>query len=128
MSSMAMQSQVCGRELIERKLWTSAGWREISVFIVQSVGLVCAAIFLYSLGPALGMTLTAVSVAVWLFLRSQIASDEEDGLDEDGLDEDRRHAGTVYSPSNCANPAWLRNGRLGMCVESATRSVQRQGA
>ncbi len=122
--SMAIQSQVCARESIERKPWTSEGWREISVFVAQSFGLVCTAVFLYSLGPSLGMTLIAVSLAVWSLLRSQTASEEE----EDDSNQDRGHASTVNSPSHCANPAWSRNGRWGMSMASATHLVHRQGA
>jgi len=122
MVSLGIQSRVCIRESVERKAWTSEDWREISVFLAQSCGLVCAAIFLYSLGPALGMTLIAVSLAVWLLLRSQIASEEE----EDGINEDCGHAAAVNSPSHCANPAWLRNSR--MLPLPTARPVVRQGA
>ena len=122
MVSMVIQSQVCGRESIERKPWTSEAWNDVFLFLAQSSGIVCAAIFFYSLGPALGVTLMVVSLVVWAFLRSQTASEEEDGPCEDsGL------AVAVNSPSRCADPAGLRNGRWGMSLVTAARPVQRQG-
>jgi len=122
MLSMAIASQVRTRESIERKPWTSEARNDVSVFLATSFGLVCAAIFLYSLGPALGMALIVVSFAVWSLLRSQIASEEE----EDGAGEDFRHAIAVDSASQWANPAWQRN--PGMSSVSTARPVMRQGA
>lgn len=122
MVSMAIPSQVCGqvysRESIERKPWNSEARNDVFGFLVQSLALVGTAIFLYALGPALGMTLIAVSPVVWSLLRSQIASEEE----EDG------HADTLNSPSNCANSVWTRSDRFGTSLAAATRPVQRQGA
>ena len=65
MVSMAIPSPVCTRESIERKPWTAEARNDVFGVLGQSLGLVCAAIFLYSLGPALGMTLIAVSLVVW---------------------------------------------------------------
>ena len=124
MVSMAIQYQVCTRESVERKPWTSEARNDILRFFALSLGLVCAAMFLYCLGPALGMTLLAVSLVVCVFLRSQIASEGEEGSPDD----ESGHAASADSPLRCAEPAWLRTGRLGMSVESATRPVQRQGA
>ncbi len=124
MFAMTIQHRSGVQESIERKPWTSQDWRELSMFVAQSVGLVGAAIFLYSLGPALGMTLIAVGLAVWSSFRSQIAGDEE----KDSSGEESGHASTVSSPSHCADPSWLRNGRLGMSGVADTRPVHRQGA
>ena len=122
MVSMAILGQVCVRESIERKPWNSEARNDVIAFFAQSFGVVCAAIFLYSLGPSLGMTLMVVSFAVWSFLRSQTASTDVD----DGADEDYRHAAAVNSPSRFADPVWSRNS--GMSSVSSARPVLRQGA
>ncbi len=124
MLTLAIRSQFCGRESVERKPWTSEDSRGVLVFLAQSLGLVCAAMFLYSLGLALGLTLIVAGLGAWSFLKSQIASAEE----EDGSDEGNGHADTVDSPSRCADPACLRNGRSAAPSVSAARPVQRQGA
>ena len=120
--AMALQGQVCTRESVERNPWTTEDWRQSCVFLAQSFGLVCAAIFLYSIGPALCMALIAVSLAVWLLLSSQIASEEE----QDGSDEDSGHAASASSRSRCADPGWLRSPAVS--PGSTTRPVIRQGA
>ena len=120
MVSMALPSQVCTRESIERKPWTSEARNDVFGFLAQSVALVAAAIFLYSLGPGLGMTLIAVGLVVWSLLGSQIASEEE----EDGHAEDSWHAAALNSPAHCASPAWVRSERFG----TSNRPVERQGA
>ncbi len=124
MVAMAIQSQVSVRESVQRKSWTSEDWREIRVFLAQSLGLVCGAVLLYSLGPVLGMALIVGGVAGWLLLRNRTAS----VTDEGGPADAGGQAATVDSPSHCSNPAWLRGGRLAICIESAAHSVQRQGA
>ncbi len=127
MVTMAIQGQVGVRESIERKPWTSEAWRDVLGFLAQSLGLVCAAVFLYSLGPALGMTLFAVSLGVWLFLGSQTASaEEEDEVGEGEVEDSRLLAGV--DPSRWADPLGLRSSRLGIPAVSAARPVQRQGA
>jgi hypothetical protein len=95
----------------------------------QSVGLVCAAIFLYALGPALGVTLFAVSLAVWSLLGSQIASEEEKTSGVTcGYEETRGYVATLNAVARGAEPVWMRSGRFGMSTPAATRPVQRQGA
>ena len=64
MVSMAIPSQLCMREPIERKPWNCEARNDVFGFLSQSFGLVCVAVFLYSLGPALGMTLMVVSLGV----------------------------------------------------------------
>ena len=127
MVSMAISSPVCSqvgtRESIERKPWNAEAWNDVFGFLAQSLALVCAAIFLYALGPALGMTLLAVSLVVWSLLRSQIASEEEEGPEENGA-----YAATLNSASRCADPVWIRGGRFEIPTAAATRPVQRQGA
>ena len=88
MVSMAIPSPVCSqvgtRESIERKPWNAEARDDVFGVLGQSLGLVCVAVFLYALGPALGMTLLAVSLVVRSLLRSQIASEEEEGPGENG--------------------------------------------
>jgi hypothetical protein len=122
MMAMAIQSQVCTRESVERNPWTSEDWRATCVFLAQSFGLVCVGIFLYSLGPALGMALIVVSLAVWSLLGSQIASEEE----EDGPNEYSGRAAAANARSRFADPAWLRN--PGVSSVSTVRPIIRQGA
>ena len=124
MVTMAIQGQVCARESIEREPWNAEARNDVIVFLAQSFGVVCAAIFLYCLGPSLGMTLIVVSLAVWSFLRSQTASAEE----ENGPEEGGGPAVVLNSPARSAEPVWLRSGRLGMSLVSAPRPAQRQGA
>ncbi len=100
MVTMAISNRVSTRESVERKPWTAQNGREICAFLAQSLGLVAAAICLYSLGLALGMTLIAVSLAVWPLLRNQIVAEKEEGP---GADD--RAALSANSPSNRAHPA-----------------------
>ena len=127
MVSMAIPSQVCSqvltRESNVRKPWTSAARNDVLGFFAQSMGFVGAAVFLYALGPALGVALIAVSLVVWSLLRSQIASAEEDA----GPAERRGYDAALDSPAHCANPVWIGGGRFGVVPAAATRPVQRQG-
>ena len=125
MVSMAIRNQLGTRELIESKPWNSEARNDVLGFAAQGFGLVCVAIFLYSLGPALGMTLIVVSLAVWALLRSQIASE---GEEEEGSCEDSVHDAGINSWSHCADPVWVRSGRFGMSTAATTRPAQRQGA
>jgi hypothetical protein len=122
MLSMSIQHPVYGRESSEQKPWSSEARKDVLVFLAQSLGIVGAAMFLYSLGPALSAMLIAVSLAVWSLLRSQIAS--EKGVD--GPEDDGGQVATVNSPSHAANSAWSRNS--GMSSTSTARSLVRQGA
>jgi len=122
MLSMAIPSQFCKRESIERKPWTSEARNDVFIFLAQSFGLVCVAVFLFSLGPSLGATLIAVSIAVWSLLRSQIASEEE----EDRAKGDGWHAAPVNSPLHWVDPFRLRDSDT--FSASTNRPVTRQGA
>ena len=46
-------------EAIGRGPWTSHDSYELFLFLVQSCGIVCVGVFLYSLGPALGIAVLA---------------------------------------------------------------------
>ena len=89
--------------------------------LTQAFAVVCGAAFLYSLGPALGMTLIFASLVVWSFLRSQIASEEERS------EEDGGYAAGLSSSSHSANPVWIGSDRFGTSAAAATRPVQRLG-
>ena len=121
MIAMAIQGQVGVRESIERKPWTSEAC-EVLVFLAQSLGLVGAAVFLYSLGVGLGMTLLIVGLGVWAFLRSQTAEEEE------AADEDSRLAAGMDSASRTSGLVWSRNSRLGLPATPVAHPVQRQSA
>ncbi len=120
--SSPISSQVCTRGSIERQPWTREARNDVLGFLAQSSLLVCAAIFLYSLGPALGMTLIVVSLVVWSLLRSQMASEEEES------EKDGQYAPALNSLLHCANPVWIRGDRFASSTTAATRPVQRQGA
>jgi len=126
MLTMAIQNRVCVRESTERKPWTSEARNDVFAFLAKLFGVVCAAVFLYSLGPAVGMTLIAVILVVWSLLRSQIAFEFEE--EEDSPAEDNRHAASVHSPLRCTDPTWLRNGRSGTSMLASADPDQRQGA
>ena len=122
MVAMAVQSQFSVLDSVKLKSWTAEDWREVRVSLVQTLGLVCGAALLYSLGPVLGMTLIVAGIAAWSLRKKQTAT----GNDEGDPAEARGQVATADSPSHCSNPAWLRGGRLAMCIESAAcRSTAR---
>lgn len=51
---------------IGRGPWTSHDGYALLRFLVQSCGIVCAGVFLYSLGPFLGLAVLGGSLAAWL--------------------------------------------------------------
>ena len=118
MVSMAIPSRICTRESIERKAWTGEAGSDVFWFLAPSFGLVGAAIFLYSLGPALGMTLIAVGFAVWSFLRSQTASEEENDAEEYS-----GRAAAMDWQSRFADSAGMRSGRFEMSTAAAARAA-----
>jgi hypothetical protein len=123
MVAMSIQSPTSIRESVERKPWTSEARNDVFAFLSKASGVVCAATLLYCLGPAIGMTLVGVSIAVWSSLRSQTACTEDEG----GLGGEDCRAALEHSPPHCTNPVWLRSGRVAGPTALATRSVQRQG-
>ena len=86
MVARAIENPMYMRESVDRKAWTLEDGLDLFVFLTQSVGLVCAAILIYSLGPALGMALVVGGLAVWSLLGNHSASAKE----EEGSDEDNR--------------------------------------
>ena len=115
MGTVALQGQVLTSESVERKPWNSQDWREVVLFVAQSFGIVCAAVSLYALGPALGMAFIVGSLIVWSVVKNDSASVKEEPVTDEGC-----------GRTNCASPAWLRN--LGLPTASAARPVIRQSA
>ena len=57
-------------EAIGRGPWTSHDSYEVVRFLVQTFGIVCVGVFLYSLGPALGIAVLACGMVAWSRLRT----------------------------------------------------------
>jgi hypothetical protein len=77
MATVAIQNRLSVRELVERKSWTAEDWREVRWFLAQSAGLVCGAMLLYSLGPALGVALVVGGLATGSLCRKLTGSAAE---------------------------------------------------
>jgi F0F1-type ATP synthase assembly protein I len=45
--------------------WTSHDWYELFLFLVQSLAIVCAGVFCYFLGPALGIAAFVGGLVAW---------------------------------------------------------------
>ena len=106
-------------ETIERGPWTSHDSYELFLFLVQSCGIVCAGVLLYSLGPAVGIAVLVGSLVAW----SKLASRSVECL----ADKDSGHDGPVTSVSD-AGTARLRNGLIVASTAKASRPVLRQSA
>ncbi len=78
MLSIAIRHQLFGQESSPWKPADAATRNDIILTSAGAAGLVGAAIFLFLLGPALGMALVTVTLTVWWMLRSQLASDKDD--------------------------------------------------
>ena len=114
-------------ESITRVTWTSHDWYDLFVFVVQSCGIVCVSVFLYSLGPALGITVLAGSLVAWSKVTNHLASARAPHLaDEDG--EHDSPADSMRVPSGCADTARLQNNPLGASTATDSRPVIRQSA
>jgi hypothetical protein len=125
MVAMAERSQVSQQEIDERKPWTLADWREAVFFLGHTSGLVGAAILLYSIGPALGVAVIAVCVAVGSFLSRRYDSNKNRSRSE----ESGECAATANRrASHCANPSWLRCSRSLTPTALTMGPVQQQGA
>jgi hypothetical protein len=71
MTTMAFSTQ--GQEAIGRGPWTANDSYELCVFLVRSCGIVGAAVFLYSLGPALGVAVLVGGLAAWAKITKYLA-------------------------------------------------------
>ena len=110
-------------EAIGRGPWTSHDSYELFLFLVQSCGIVCASVILYSLGPALGIAVLAGTLVVWSKVagrRTQCLADKDGGHDGS--------AASVSASAPCAGTARLTNDRLSASVATGSRSVLRQSA
>ena len=114
-------------EAIGRGPWTSHDSYELVRFLVQSCGIVCVGVFLYSLGPALGIAVLACGLVAWSKITNYVAATKEQTpADEDG--EYDESATAVGVPSRCLATARLKNDPLGVFTATSHRPVVRQGA
>ena len=129
MATLALSART--PEAIGRGPWTSHDSYEVFRFLVQSCGIVCVGVFLYSLGPALGIAVLACGLVAWSKITNYVAAmKEQTPTDEDG--EHEEPAASVGVPSRCLGTARLKNDPLGVSTaivrRPARRPVLRQGA
>ena len=112
-------------EAIERGPWTSHDWYELFLFFVQSCGIVCVGVFLYSLGPALGIAVLVSSLMTWSKVANHFAARRAQCLaDENG--EHDRPASSVGVLSGGAGVARLKKDPHGASAATTSRPVFRQ--
>jgi len=117
-------------EAIGRGKWTSCDSYEVVRFFVQACGIVCVGVFLYSLGPALGLAVLACGLVAWSKITNYVAAAKEH-IPAEHADEEDGHDGPATSvsvPSRCLSTARLKNDPLGVSTAMARRPVLRQGA
>ena len=118
-------------EAIGRGQWTSCDSYEVFRFLVQSCGIVCVGVFLYSLGPALGIAALACGLVAWSMITNFVADKKEQTPADEGGEHDEPTADAGV-PSRCLDTARLKNDPLGvstaMVLHPARRPVLRQGA
>jgi hypothetical protein len=90
-----------GQEAIGRGPWTSNDSYELCVFLVRSCGIVGAAVFLYSLGPALGVAVLVGGLAAWSKITKYLARTRAQSL----ASEKGEYDGAAFSKRV---PFWLR--------------------
>jgi hypothetical protein len=122
MVTMAIPRQTQVQESTQCRSWTFQDGLEISRFLAQSVGLMCAAIFLYSLGPTLGLAMLGGWLGVWALLRYREVSVEH----KDDANGESQDAPEADSRSHCTNPVWLKSAHLFSLATA--HPVVRQGA
>jgi hypothetical protein len=124
---MALALSARTPETIGRGPWTSHDSYEVVRFIIQSFGIVCVGVFLYSLGPALGIAVLACGLVAWSKITNYAAATKEQSpADEDG--EHDEPATSVGVPSRYPGTARLKNDPLGVSTATSHRPVLRQGA
>jgi hypothetical protein len=69
MAALTLRGQVLASEPVERKAWNAQDWRELLKFVAQCSGIIGAAVFLYVVGPALGMALVVGGLVAWSVVR-----------------------------------------------------------
>ena len=111
-------------EAITRGTWTSHDWYDLFVFGVQSCGIVCIGVFLYSLGPALGIAVLVGGLVAWSKITGHLATLRAQRLAEDG--ENGRPEYLVHVPSGCADMARLKKRPLAVSTSTDHRPVIRQ--
>ena len=75
MATLALSART--PEAIGRGQWTSCDSYEVFRFLVQSCGIVCVGVFLYSLGPALGIAVLACGLVAWSKITNYVAAKKE---------------------------------------------------
>jgi hypothetical protein len=98
MTTMAFSAH--GQESIGRGPWTSNDSYELCVFLVRSCVIVGAAVFLYSLGPGLGIAVLVGGLAAWLKITKCRARTRAQSL----TGENGEYDGTISSKGM---PFWL---------------------
>ena len=63
MTTMAISANTA--ETTPSAPWTSHDWYELFLFLVQSLAIVCAGVFCYFLGPALGIAAFVGGLVAW---------------------------------------------------------------
>ena len=114
-------------EAIGRGPWTSHDSHEVIRFLGQSCGIVCVGVFLYSLGPALGIAVLACGLVAWSKITNFVAATKEQTPADEGGEYDESQA-AVGVPSRCLATARLKNDPLGVFTATSHRPVVRQGA
>ena len=114
-------------EAIGRGPWTSHDSYEVVRFLGQSCGIVCVGVFLYSLGPALGIAVLACGLVAWSKITNFVAATKEQTPADEGGEHDES-AAAVGVPSRCLGTARLKNDPLGVFTATSHRPVVRQGA
>jgi hypothetical protein len=112
-------------EAIGRGPWTSHDWYESFLFLVQSCGIVCVGVFLYSLGPALGIAVLVGSLVAWSKVAGYLAARKAPCLADEDAEHDRL-ASSVSVPSRYAGTARLKNDLLSVSAAIASRLHLRQ--
>ena len=77
MSYLAILKPSFSSKTNERHEWTADDSCEIGLFLAQCLGIAALAVFLYSIGPAAGLTLMACGLAIWSAHRGSASNDDE---------------------------------------------------
>ena len=120
MASMTFSDRTT--EAMERTAWTAHDWYDLFLFLVQSCGIVCVGVFLYFLGPALGIAVIVGSLVALSKVKNHLASARAQRL----ANEDSGPASLMDVSSHYAGTARLRNDPLGVSTATASRQVMRQ--
>jgi hypothetical protein len=120
MSYLALHQKPLSSDLTGRHAWTAHDSREFAVFIAQISSIVALAVIFYLVGPAMGLLLAIVCLAVLAWFRRFAGA--SDGTGKQG----NRAAAAEMSmtQTSAQRPDCDRSGRdaLGMVVRQASTS------